>query len=118
MKFQVTETIPTIAPAADVLEHGDEYVAWLDMPGLDATEIEVSFARGTLTVRGTPRAPKAQAQKALLSEFDQVAYERTFRLGAEHFEPDAILAHYENGVLKLLLPKSKATRPRKIVVNG
>lgn len=120
MKYEVTETqrTPTVAPAADVLEHGEEYIAWLDMPGLAATDIEVSFEHGTLTVRGTPRVDKARGEKALLREFAPVGYERSFRLGAEHFEPDSIEAHYEDGVLKLVLPKSKAMRPRKIVVNG
>ena len=101
-----------------MLEQGDEYVAWLDMPGLEATDIEVSFERGTLTVRGTPRAAGERSDKTLLREFGRVGYERSFRLGSEQFEADAIRAQYEDGVLKLALPKSKAMRPRKIVVSG
>ena len=53
----------------------------------------------------------------LLHEYGVGDYYRSFRLG-EGIDPDKIEAHLKDGVMKLHLPKSEATKPKKIAVQA
>ena len=59
---------------------------------------------------------EAALRLALLVEFEPASYERSFRIAPELVERDAITAQYQDGVLKLVLPKSRAMRSKKIDV--
>jgi len=49
-------------PAVDMLERGTEIVIWVDLPGLDPAEVEVTAQPGVLTVRGE-RKPASEAKR-------------------------------------------------------
>lgn len=106
-------------PAVDVAERNDAYVVSLELPGVDAQAIDISFEQNVLTVRGTkPSSFESQAQTELrVYAAERVAgsFERSIRL-PEFVDGERIGATLVNGVLTVTVPKAKAAQPRKIQI--
>ena len=102
-------------PNVDIVERPNELTVLADMPGADAEQIDVNFEDGTLTIhaRVEPRQP-ADTPYAL-QEYGVGHFHRTFRI-SEAVDASKISAEYTDGVLTLHLPKTEATKPRKITV--
>jgi len=105
-------------PALSVWEDDNTVHAEADLPGIDPAKLEITVAEGNqLTVQGERVAPSVPAaswirQERPFGKFVRVATLPTL-VDAEKVE-----AKYENGVLRLTLPKHEAAKPRKIVVKG
>jgi HSP20 family protein len=86
-----------------------------DAPGVSSEAIGIEFYQQRLTIRYERKSGEHGTTK-----YDELAYglfERVIRI-ADEVHPDRIAAKYENGVLRLELPKSEALLPRKIRVTG
>jgi len=106
------------APALNVWEDEQAVRVDADLPGLDPTNIEVTVTEGNqLTVQGERPAPEFSGAVWVRQERPFGKFVRAITLpslvNADHVE-----AKYENGVLRLTLPKHEAAKPRKIVVKG
>jgi|SRR5687767_3696312 len=106
-------------PSIDVVERADAYIVSAELPGVDPSEVEISFENNTLTVRGT-KQPWLQPQendelRVYTAERLSGAFERAVRL-PEYVEGDKIEASYQHGVLTITVPKAEAARPRKIQI--
>ena len=102
-------------PDVDIYELANELVVLADMPGTKADQIDIQFEDGALTIHG--RVAKRGENKGPLArqEYGVGDFFRTFRV-SEHIDVPRIAAEYEQGILKLHLPKVEAVRPRKIQV--
>ena len=108
-------------PALDVVERADAYLISAELPGVDASAVEISFENNTLTLRGT-KAPWLQPQeneelRVYTAERLTGTFERAVRL-PEYVEGDKIEATYTNGVLTITVPKAQAARARKIEIKA
>lgn len=108
----------TYTPNVDIIETADEFLVVADMPGVTADAIDIQYEQGVLTMHGRvePRQDE-ESTNYLLREYGIGDYYRSFRLG-EGIDPDKIEAHLKNGVMELHLPKSGATKPKKIEVKS
>jgi HSP20 family protein len=87
-------------------------------PGLDPGAIDVSVEKGLLTISGN-RAMGSQ------DGVEEIAYARERFVGAfrrvislpEDADTGRVEASYRNGVLKLVVPRLEAAKPRQIAVN-
>jgi len=104
-------------PAVDILERDDTTVIMADMPGVAPGDVDVTLERQVLTLRGkvTPYAP--EGYRALSSEYRVGDYIRVFTLSDE-IDQANINAAFKNGVLRLELPRSPETKPKKISVKA
>lgn len=99
-----------VALAVDVAEKEKSYEITAEAPGLDAKDIEVKVANGTLTIRGEKKAEKEKHDKDyVLSERRYGAFVRSFRL-PEGADADRISAAYDKGVLTVTVPKTDEAR--------
>jgi HSP20 family protein len=105
-------------PNVDIIETADEFLVLADMPGVGADAIDIQYEQGVLTLHGRvePRQDEEQTNY-MLREYGVGDYYRSFRLG-EGIDPDRIEAHLKDGVMELHLPKSEASKPRKIAVTA
>jgi HSP20 family protein len=100
-------------PRVDVLETPEELVFQVDMPGVRPEDVDVCFAGGELTLQG--RCQARGAGRLLRAEYGVGDYYRGFTVN-EPVEADRISAELKQGVLTVRLPRSEASRPRKIAV--
>lgn len=117
-------------PALDTYETEDAYVVAMDLPGVHAENVELSFERGTLTISGQraatlPSAPAVQPGRdgqeprlrVHVAERTSGAFARAVRL-PEYVDGERIEAQLTDGVLTVRIPKASGAMPRKIAVRG
>lgn len=96
----------------DLYETGGEFFVLIDMPGLEAGNVDVRYEDGLLTIEG--RIADAGADRpALHTEYRRGDFRRQLKVG-DGVDVERITASYEDGVLKLTLPKVDAAKVRKI----
>ena len=101
----------------DLYREGDHYVLNTDLPGVDPESVDIDVDGQLLTIRAQRTADIQNGVKWLSQERPHGSYVRQFSVG-EGIDSERITAHYENGVLSVLLPVSERAKPRKIEVQG
>ena len=90
----------------DVRELDNSYELDIDLPGFKKEEIKVDFKEGTLTIsaaRNTETSEKDNDGKLIRQERYVGTCKRSFYVG--DIQPTDISAKYEDGILKLSVPK-------------
>lgn len=105
-------------PAVDVVEKNDAYVIACELPGVDASQVDVSFEQNVLSIRGTKAAGFDGAGEVRVYAAERVsgAFERAVRL-PEFVDGDHISAQFRNGLLTISVPKAQAAQPRRIAID-
>ena len=101
----------------DLYREGDRYILNADMPGIDPGLVDVDVDGQLLTIRAQRTAASADGAKWLAQERPSGSYLRQFSLG-DGVDPEQISAHYDNGVLSVILPVSERAKPRKIEIHS
>jgi HSP20 family protein len=101
----------------DLYREGDRYILNADMPGIDPGSVDVDVDGQLLTIRAQRTAATAEGAKWLAQERPSGSYLRQFSLG-DGVDPEQISAHYDNGVLSVILPVSERAKPRKIEIHS
>ena len=107
----------------DVHEHEDCYEVDIDLPGFKKDEITLNLENGYLVVgaaKGLDKDEKNQKGRLIRQERYAGAMQRSFYVG-EHITEEDIKAKFEDGVLKLTVPKREAPKvPEKktILIEG
>jgi HSP20 family protein len=105
---------PKVMPV-DLYREGDRYILNADLPGIDPGTVDVDVDGQLLTIRAQRTAGSADGAKWLAQERPSGSYLRQFSLG-DGVDPAQISAHYDNGVLSVVLPVSERAKPRKIEI--
>jgi len=106
------------SPAVNLWEENEAVVLEAELPGLELQDLEI-FVTGhnQLTIKGERKAP-------VVDKGTQHRQERGFgkftRLITLPFAVDEnnVEARFENGVLKVRLPKHESAKPRKIAIKS
>jgi HSP20 family molecular chaperone IbpA len=106
-----------LVPRADIYESGETIVILADMPGVTEETVDVTLERNILSIYGKTSRSGMDGFKLLHSDYEQGDFRRVFSLSNE-IDREGIVATVKNGVLKLVLPKSKKAVPRKIEVRA
>lgn len=104
------------SPAVDIAENENELVLTADIPGVKLEEIDIRLEEGTLTISGS-RNFENEEQKGGYHRIERSygSFQRAFSL-PESVDPEKVSASYDNGVLKVTLPKKELAKPRSIKV--
>ena len=112
--FDFSSTLPevnflNVLPEANIVESQKEYQIELAAPGLDKKDFNIEMKNGMLTISAEKEEETKSEDKNYISrEFSYSSLYRSFAL-PDNLLIDKIDAKYENGVLKLKLPKSKVS---------
>jgi len=105
------------APAVDVAETADQIVVTATIPGLKPDDIKVTLTGDVLQLTGEVRAQSERDEATYhIRERRVGSFSRAIPLPAPVVS-DKTEAVFENGVLKLTLPKAEEARPKAIKVN-
>jgi HSP20 family protein len=91
-------------PNVEISNSDKEIKVTAEIPGLEEKDLEVLLDDGVLTLKGEKRS-EVQDKDKQFSERFYGHFERRIPLGVE-VEEDKIEAHFKNGVLNVVLPKS------------
>jgi HSP20 family protein len=104
-------------PPVNVFETPNAFDIELSAAGLAKEDFKVNIENGLLTISFDKKEEKkAEDQKVIRKEFSHRSFKRSFNLD-EQVDVENIAAKYENGVLKLHLPKKEATKPATKQIN-
>lgn len=110
------------SPAVNILETAEAFELEVAAPGLEKKDFAVRVDDGVLTVsaRTTDESNGEKTDRDgryTRREFTATGFERSFDL-PETVDADAIDARYENGILRVRLPRREETvaRPRTIEI--
>lgn len=103
-------------PRADIYESSQQIVVLADMPGVKQHNIDITLEQNILTIHGRVEEQEVEGFSQAFTEYGVGDYRRVFSLSNE-IDREGIQATVKNGVLKLVLPKSKRALPRKIAVS-
>lgn len=98
-------------PPVNIHETNEAYHLELSVPGLAKEDFQLKVEEGLLTISFEQKEEKkSEDYKTVRREFSQRSFKRSFTLN-EQSDVDNIQAKYENGVLKVLVPKKEQAKP-------
>jgi HSP20 family protein len=105
------------SPALDLYESGDHFVAVVELPGMRKDVIDISLHDGTLTISGERKREKSNdGETAQRTERYVGTFRRSIALPTR-VDPSKVSATYQDGILKVTLPKAEGERPKQIQVS-
>jgi HSP20 family protein len=105
-------------PQTNIHETPEAYHLELNVPGRSREDFKIQVEQGLLTISFDKKEETAQTDdyKTLRREFEYKSFKRSFSID-EKIAVDGIQAKYENGVLKLLLPKKEESKQSARQIN-
>ena len=103
---------PIRAFSTDIRDNGNSYTLSAELPGFNKEDISIDINGDQLTIQAQHQSENDQKDNQgnyLRRERYYGSYSRSFDIS--QIESDGITAAYENGVLKLELPKRSAKIP-------
>src|SRR4030095_16921626 len=107
---------PRVMPI-DLLCDGDHYVLSAGLPRVDPVSIDVDVDAQLLTIRAEHTLRSDGDVQWLAHERPSGSFLRQLTLG-DGLDTAAIGAHYDNGVLSVVIPVSERAKPRKVEVQS
>jgi HSP20 family protein len=96
-------------PALNIKEATNEFAIELAAPGYKKSDFKITSEEGVLTISAEKQEEKNEEKKRFTrKEFSYESFTRSLQL-PENSLPDKIDAKYEDGLLKLTLPKKEVT---------
>ncbi|MCA1825510.1 MAG: Hsp20/alpha crystallin family protein [Myxococcales bacterium] len=113
---QTEQAAGTWSPLADVFEDSDGITLKLDLPEVDASDVEIQIEGNALKLRGERKLEQADKREGYHRiERYHGSFARTFTLPST-VEMEQITASSRDGVVRIFLPKKAETKPRQIKV--
>ncbi len=108
----------TWSPLVDVFEDADAITLKVELPEVDAKDVEIQVDGNTLTLRGERKLENEENRDGYHRiERTYGSFSRSFTLPST-VDVDNIRADSREGVLRIVLPKRPETKPRQIKVSA
>lgn len=104
----------TTIPAVNIRETSENFEVEMAAPGMTKNDFKVELDGNVLTItseRNNERELK-EGERFTRKEFSYQSFQRTFQLAKNVVDADKIEAKYENGVLRLMIPKKEEAKPK------
>lgn len=105
-----------IMPRVDVLEDKSGITLYADLAGVTKDKLTLQVDADTLTIEGELGLDMPAGMEASHAEINVPRYRRVFSLSKE-LDSEKISAQFEQGVLKLNIPKAEHLQPRRVQIN-
>ncbi|EGP93946.1 Hsp20/alpha crystallin family protein [Nitrosarchaeum koreense] len=102
--------------SCDIIDEGNQFRVKMDTPGIQKNEIKLNVTENSIEVTGEHKEEEKK-KNYLRKERHSMSYYQTIPL-SEKIVPNKVKAKLTDGVLDIILPKSKPTpTPKKKTVN-
>jgi HSP20 family protein len=101
-------------PAVNVKETPESFEVEMAAPGMNKEDFKVELNNNILTISSEKEYENQQneSEKYSRKEFSYQSFQRSFHLSKEAVDADNIEAKYENGVLRLRIPKREEVKQK------
>jgi HSP20 family protein len=97
---------------ADIIEHDSEYVIEAELPGMAKENVKIDLQDDILTISAEKKEEKSEEKESYVRrERHYGSCSRSFRV--DSVKQDGIGAKFENGILRITLPKQSEGGERK-----
>jgi HSP20 family protein len=104
------------SPNVDIYENKDQIVLEAELPGMKREDFDLTFENNVITLRGERHFEKKDEQDNYHRvERSYGAFTRSFTL-PHTVSGEGATAEYNNGVLRVTLPKREEAKPRRIQI--
>ena len=104
------------APALDVYEDKDNIIIEAPLPKIDPEKININIEDNVLSISGaSEKKTEVDDKNYYRKEVRAGSFNRSVALPAA-VEGDRAKAEYEDGILKITVPKSEQAKPKKIKI--
>lgn len=110
------EELVTAVPSIDLIDKDDRLVLKADMPGISKEDLNVEIKGDRLEISAEVKHEEEKKEEGYIrKERSYRRYYRSIPLPAE-IESEKVEASFENGVLKIEMPKTEAPEVKRIEV--
>jgi len=107
---------PALLPPVDVIEDASGITLVADMPGVAKDGLHLRVEGDQLALEGDLSIAVPEGTEPSHAEVQLSRYRRTFTLSKE-LDAEKVSAEFNQGVLRVCIPKAQHAQPRKISVN-
>jgi HSP20 family protein len=104
----------TTIPLVNIKETAENFEVEMAAPGMNKEDFKVELDGNLLTISSEKKETNEvkDGERYSRREFSYQSFQRSFQLPKEVVDTDKIEAKYENGVLRLVVPKKEEAKPR------
>lgn len=105
-------------PTVDINEFDDKFQLYIDVPGVDPKDVDITLEGGMLTITGERYLQAEKTEENVVrrrTERGSGRFHRRFLL-PDTVDADKVKATDRHGVLEILIPKQAKAQPRRIKV--
>jgi len=113
--LEQTRPGPVFVPAVDIFEEEGNITMLADMPGVKPEDLTIDLHENVLTMTGDASFSEGENDTEVISEYRVGRYYRQFTV-SDKIDQGKIEANLNDGVLRLVLPKAEASKPRQIEI--
>lgn len=104
----------TTLPAVNIQESKDDFLVSMAVPGMSKKDFKLDLSDNILTISSEKKEEKKEEeQNYTRKEYSYQSFSRSFTLPKNVVNDEKISAKYENGELKILIPKKEEAKPKK-----
>jgi HSP20 family protein len=100
-------------PPINVFQQGDDFVAVVELPGVDKESLDIEAKENTIRIAGRKTVRYDEGASIHRRERVSGVFDRTLSVPIR-IDPNTIRAELRDGVLALFIPRAESDKPRKI----
>ena len=103
----------TTVPSVNIKENAENYEVEVAAPGMEKKDFNITLNGNLLTI-SSAKENKTETKDGNYTrkEFSYQSFQRSFELPKHNVDEDKIHAHYENGILNLVIPKKEEAKQK------
>jgi HSP20 family protein len=102
-------------PPINIFQQNDDFVAIVELPGVDKDDLEIEVKENTIRISGDKTIKYEDGASIHRRERVWGVFDRTLSVPIQ-INPDAVKAEYRDGVLALFIPRAESDKPRTIKI--
>jgi HSP20 family protein len=106
---------PGSFPPINVFQQGDDFVAVVELPGVEKDSLHIEAKENTIRIAGRKAIKYDQNASVHRRERVTGSFDRTISVPIQ-INPDGIRAEMRDGLLALHIPRAERDKPRKISI--
>ena len=101
-------------PSVNIQESKDDFLVSMAVPGMSKKDFKLDLNDNVLTISSEKKDEKKKEEDNFTRrEYSYQSFSRSFTLPKNVVNDEKISAKYENGELKILIPKKEEAKPKK-----